>query len=148
MTAAQFSSMETLTTLLELGSNPNHLDHQDQPALYHALVSETMPVILKLLNVTNNGLKSCFHALASTKSIGISTEILTFVKEKTQQHNSELFIHSMESAFMFGNVNLLKILLGRNGQNKSIKFWNSGVLKGKLMSSMPTFIENAILSTF
>ena len=74
MTAAQFSSMETLTTLLELGANPNHLDHQQQPALYHGLETETLPVILKLLDVTNNGLKSCFHALASTNNIGFSTK--------------------------------------------------------------------------
>ena len=146
MAAAQFNSMETVTVLLDLGANPNYLDHHQQPALYHALVTEVTPVILKLLNVTTNGLKASINALASTKSIGFSEEIFTFVKEKTQ-HNSELFIHSLQAGFKFGNIDLLNLLLGRTDGNRMIQLWNTGsFLKDKLISSMPLFLDNAIIS--
>ena len=74
MRAAGYSALETVTVLLSLGANPDHLDDKNQPALYHALVTEVTPVILKLLTVTNNGLKSCFKALATTSTIGYSDE--------------------------------------------------------------------------
>ena len=62
MVAAAYNSLETLVLLLELEANPNLLDNKEQPALYHALLTETPDVILQLLAITNKGLESCFLA--------------------------------------------------------------------------------------
>ena len=155
MWASQYGAVASMTKLMKLNCNPDLLDSVGCPALLYAIHSEVLPAIHMLLPYTTQGLEPCITDLARATAIPMSEQIKMFIKEKTEdssskskvETSSDLILSCFEESVKFGNVEILKLLVGRNQENDAILLLNDkNKVKKKLKQMMPTLIQNSIYS--